>query len=334
MIVTASTDNPDSLISVVMSADSAYFDGLLVTMASMAEYASPDKTIEWLVLDGGISDSDYVFLEKAVCSRHKKSKFQRISFDKHRTGKAKDYHGSVMTYARLYLAELFPDKTYVLYCDVDFLWRADVAKLWDLRSETQCVLSTRDEWLYLNGDSEEESWFVSRGLDFKRDWYFCAGLCFFNLRRIRQHGFDKEFHKFLERHPDARLADQTVMNAVLPASEIGLVPPMWQRFISTVEPAQLNCPYALHYAGGAPWSAKCNIALLTDAAMLWFREYAKLRGISTWKAICRIHNPLFAAFSRCVFKFATTTKLTFQIFCKLMRLIKKDGYIIFCRKLL
>lgn len=323
----------DEVVTVVMSADENYFDGLLVTMSSMAGYASEESNIEWVVLDGGILEEDFSFLEETVSKRHSKSIFRRVLFDKNKSGSAKTYHGSVMTYARLYLSDLLKDRAFALYCDVDFLWRADVSELWGLRDEKRSVQSVRDEWMYVNQDVNEEQWFSDRGLRFPKSSYFCAGLCLFNLRRIREMGYDRMFADFLKKHPDARLADQTVMNAVFPQSEVGLLPDKWQRFISTVEPWHLYEPYALHYAGGAPWSRQCNIALLTDAAMLWFREYAKLRGLSVWSAICRVHNPLFAVFSRLVFKVATSCRLAFYMFKLGMHMIGRDGYVTYCRKL-
>ena len=323
----------EGVITVVMSADNNYFAGLLVTMSSMAEYASQESLIEWVVLDGGILDDDFSFLEESVSKRHAKNIFRRVLFDKKRSGSAKTYHGSVMTYARLYLSDLLQDRAFALYCDVDFLWRADVSELWGLRDEMCSVQSVRDEWLHVNRDVNEEQWFAARGLRFPKNSYFCAGLCLFNLQRIREMGYDRMFEDFLKKHPDARLADQTVMNAVLPESEVGLLPDKWQRFISMVEPWHLCEPFALHYAGGAPWCKKCNIALLTDASMLWFREYAQLMGISVWSAICHVHNPLFAVISRLIFKFATSCRPAFYVFKFGMHIIGKDGYVTYCRKL-
>lgn len=42
------------------------------------------------------------------------------------------FHGTgKTTYARLLLPDLLSDVTYVIYTDVDILWLADIAELWD-----------------------------------------------------------------------------------------------------------------------------------------------------------------------------------------------------------
>ena len=103
------------------------------------------------------------------------------------------YKGSVMTYARLYLAKLLPECDFVLYSDVDFLWLADVKKLWDMKDEKFFVQSTIDECASVKGWKPEDEWAERNGFVIDRKHYFCAGLCLFNLAKLREGMLDRLF---------------------------------------------------------------------------------------------------------------------------------------------
>ena len=66
-----------------------------------------------------------------------------------------------MTYARLLLLDLLSDVTHVIYTDVDILWLADIAELWDSIDE--------DAIMHISpGGSppEELKWFSDPCLDY------------------------------------------------------------------------------------------------------------------------------------------------------------------------
>ena len=317
------------LITIALASDKNYADGLLVTAGSIAKRANPQAKIEWVVLDGGILAEDVELLEKVVLERHPASIFRRIPFNAE-TIPAREYHGSVMSYARLYLPELLPDREWVLYSDVDFLWLADVAELWKLRDCRYCVQSTVDENVLHDGGGGEKEWFESRGLRFDAENYFCAGLTLFNLKKLRETGLNARFFAFLKDNQDVILADQSVMNAVLPPEGIGFLPRRWQIFANRLKSSDASGQFVIHYGASAPWY---NMRLLTDSAMLWFRESADLRDISALSALRRSHNAAFAVFSRVVYLLATSCKPAFSLFRMFLRMVNHDGVADFCCKI-
>ena len=86
-------------VHVVMVADNAYEKVLEVAKASMIESCSAPDRIEF-----------HIFREEPELSERMRREFGT-------------YRGSPMTFVRLYLGELLPDVDWVVYSDVDTVWR-------------------------------------------------------------------------------------------------------------------------------------------------------------------------------------------------------------------
>ena len=95
----------DGRIHIVMAADGAYLKGLEVAKATMIASCSDPSRLVF-----------HLFGENEEMGRRIRSEFGM-------------YKGSPMTFLRLYLAELLPDVDWVVYSDVDTLWRRDVLEL-------------------------------------------------------------------------------------------------------------------------------------------------------------------------------------------------------------
>lgn len=316
-------------VVVALAADQNYFAGLLVTAGSIARNASKSACILWVILDGGVKNDDIDFLERTIQKVHNRSLFQRVNFTDGSTKQAVRYKGSIMPYARLFLPRLLPEHEFVIYCDVDFLWKADVVELWKLRSKDFVLQSTLDECISVNGWKTEDEWATQNGFNFDRSKYFCSGLCLFNLKKIRERHFDERFFEMLYLYPDVPLADQTIMNLVVPKNEIGWLPLMWQRLVCELTREKISLPIVLHYAGAAPWKS-VNTKLLSDIILAWFQEYALLCNVSLKESVSRVHSAAFAIFSRFVFLVATSCKFSLRLFRCALRLIGHEGYMPFC----
>jgi len=321
----------DESIVVALAADQNYYKGLLVTACSMAKHASNSCLITWVILDGGICPGDMNNLKQCILRDHPKSLFRVIQLNKEIFNGVALYNGSIMTYARLLLPRLLPDCEFVIYCDVDFLWRADISELWKLRDAKFIVQSTLDEFICRVGSSVEDRWGMEYGYTFDRSHYFCAGLCLFNLEKLRL-GIADHLIKIMHECPNAPMADQTIMNAVFDKSDVGLLPPRWQRLVLEISACKVCEPVALHYASVLPWRAE-NARLISDAVLAWFKEYSRVRGISAMCAIGEVHNRLLAMLSRLAFLFSTSSKFGLLIFKWLLRLIGHEGYVVHCVRL-
>ena len=266
----------DEKIIVALAADQNYLKGMLVTACSVAKHASECVTIVWVILDGGIRPNDLSALQRFIVRDHERSLFRVIKFDKSILNGVTLYNGSVMTYARLFLPKLLPDCNFVVYCDVDFLWRADISELWGLRDKKYAIQSVVDEHIHRLGSPEEERWCSMYNFKFDRKSYFCAGLCIFNLDKLRS-GVVDHLIKVMHECPNAPMADQSIMNAILPKEDVGLLPARWQRLVVELTEDKVVGPVVIHYAGIPPWKSE-NSKLMTDAMLAWYREYARVMG--------------------------------------------------------
>ena len=301
----------DDFIEVALAADANYRMGLLVTACSLARRAAKDASIRFSILDGGLPQEDWDFLCQKVLELHPNSMFNRIPVNQRQFADFPAWNGDGrMTYARLLLPRLMPDARHVIYCDVDFLWLADVADLWALRSDDVVCLCVPDGTDVVV--ERERKWFMRHGFAFDGSRYFCAGMCLFNLDLLRQMDIAGQCLSFLSRWPDAQFRDQTALNAVLGehagrsgVRNVDFLPGKWHRMSRVVTGKDVTGGCAIHYAGDAPWKRAGWYMPISDAVMLWYREYARTCGIGTWRALCRFNGAFRAVFLRSVF-FALT----------------------------
>ena len=194
-------------IHVVMAADGPYVKGLEVAKASMVESCSDPGRLEF-----------HLFEEDAVSPERMRREFGT-------------YKGSSMAFLRLYLGELLPDVDWVVYSDVDTLWRRDVCELWNLRDESKLI-----QWVK-SSPFEFVDWCREKGVPldgFDPACYGCSGVCLMNLKRWRETDALERCRDFASRYGVPKYADQDIMNAVLP-KECGLLPECWDVQIPSPE---------------------------------------------------------------------------------------------------
>jgi lipopolysaccharide biosynthesis glycosyltransferase len=255
-------------IHIALASDGRFFPGLRVTAASIACYASREAVLVLHILDGGIPDEAFENLRVLLGRIHPQATPRRHRVNDETLKDCPEYRGSRLTYARLLLPALLPDVRHIIYCDCDFLWRADIAELWRERHDSIILQSTRDG--AAETEAVERRWFASHGYTFESPAYFCAGLMICNLELFRTRGISKQAFDFLRLHPDVNRADQTALNVLL-SRETRLLPQRWQRFSRSVNGRDLQDPIVIHYGGENPWEASPWWKPLTDSVLLWHR---------------------------------------------------------------
>ena len=195
------------------------------------------------------------------------------------------WHGSAITYAKLYLTELFPELDRVIVCDADVLFRGDVAQLWKLGEATLggnvWLMPSRDSqppWREWN--PQDAAWFASQGLTIKRPKdYFCAGFMMMDLKAMREGGWTQMRDAFLATYDMRTIpyGEQGVMNYLL-QDHLQILPKAWGCFSGdTNDDVDYNGDCAIHYVGDTPWVRKGLTRLMSEAVVLW-RQAA---GLST-----------------------------------------------------
>ena len=208
-------------VHVVMVADKAYEKGLEVAKASMVGSCSDPGRIEFHLFD-----DDSVLMDRI-----------RKDFG--------TYKGSPMAFMRLYLGELLPDIDWVVYSDVDTLWRRDVLELAGLFDETKTIQWVRD---LPRTVVEFKDWCRRHEVPVKSNiatTYSCSGICIINLKRWRERNVLERCKAFVERYGCPKYADQDILNAVI-QDEAGLLPGWWDVLI----PSLANTPRCVMHLTG------------------------------------------------------------------------------------
>ena len=275
----------DDCVEIALASDLNFNPGLLVTAASMARYAARNVKLRFHILDGGI---DFAELITVLNREHPNVEVEKHAIDVHMfDGYPSWRHGARMVYARLLLPKLLAEVEHVIYCDVDFLWTADVAELWRLRRSDIIFQSTVDD--SEEGVAEELRWFEANGISLKKERYFCTGLCFINLELFRHEDVLQKCYDFMHKYPTFRCVDQTVLNGVMSSYQnVIMLPRKWQVFTRSATSSEVLEGCALHFAGESPWMCLPMVRLLTNAGIFWFRMYASFRKLSTWR-VMRLH---------------------------------------------
>lgn len=315
-------------VEIAVAADANYFDGMLVTVASVAINASQDLDIRFHVLDGGIRDADYAFMVKRIVELHPRATFARHVIDDSVFKDFPTWAGSGrMTYARLLLPRLLPDVEHVLYLDCDILWTRDVADIWREKRKDIVYQAVHENWPYIL--EKESRWFAARDLKFVPGEYLTAGLSFFNLGEFRRLRLDEKAMSFLSRHRDVQWVDQSALNALIWTEElpVSILTPDWACTIWLMTKDILAKRPVLHYAGSAPWKVLFYNRLLTDVVVEWFRVDANVRGVSIWCSLRRYYSSVMIVTSRALFLLASFGALGRFAFKSILTLAgKTDAY--------
>lgn len=208
-------------VHIVMAADGAYMKGLDVAKASMVASCPDPSRLHF-----------HLFGENVDLERRIRSEFGT-------------YKGSPMAFLRLYLGELLPDVDWVVYSDVDTLWRRDVLELAELFDATKTIQWVRD----IPGTVVEfRDWCRKQGVPISQNidkTYACSGVCIINLKKWRESDVLGRCRAFVDKYGCPKYADQDILNAIL-ADEAGLLPECWDVLIPSPE----NTPRCvLHLTG-------------------------------------------------------------------------------------
>ena len=309
-----------SPVEIAVASDQNYFDGLLVTLVSMAAYcADQNVVLSFHVLDGGIDDESFSMLKCSVQRAHPRCTIHRIKVEELTWSAFPVFHGNHMAYARLALPELLPNVHHLIYCDVDFLWLDDVANLWAKRDDN-IILQGCLDFLWGGAREKVDSFLKSVGISsgITHFPYVNSGLLLMNLEMMRKEGFVKTASDFLTIHQDVPYADQDMFNVVL-AGRIRVLEE-GQATIASLKGVDFSKKgLVIHYAGYSVFSeSKSCVWLLSDAFVLWHRMYAAISGVSVLASMQR-YNSLMEIIVRRIWFLLVSTPVVSQVIFAILR---------------
>ncbi len=257
------------VIHLVYGTDDNYILPTMVSAASAAHLLKPGRRMVVHLFDAGVTDEHYKEFRQRVCAlnhcvecmRHKllPSMFEGFSA----------WRGSVVTYSRMFIAEILNDIDWAIYFDGDTLWTGDIDVLWNLRDETRIVLASVDPPTPEGTIRADAVWYEEHGIHMDTSEYLCMGLMLANLKKMREMSIPDKCREFLKKYPCPKFVDQTVLNYVCRGATAPL-PPQWGVFSAWHGNADLTLDGAVHYVTDVPWRRDKINRLLSDIVLLWF----------------------------------------------------------------
>ena len=295
-------------IHVALASDDNYFEGLLTTAWTIVRNCSRPGDVVLHILDGGISQDHWALLTDRLASFG--CAIDRLKVDQGSSfGGFRSYHGGgKMTYARLLLPDLLPTTAQIVYSDVDIIWLADIAELWDSLDPDAIIHCTPSKHTI----PAELEWFERYGYKFEYGKRFCAGMIAMNLAKFRAESLHHKMLKAIERsNGNTPCVDETVLNALtFWREDRGYLDPRWQHMsFGQLKPLEPN-GFVLHFGTDAPWQSVHKYHhLLTNQHLIWHGFHAEARQITRWQSMRMCNSILDIVCCRTLYVLGSRNKI-------------------------
>jgi lipopolysaccharide biosynthesis glycosyltransferase len=209
-----------------------------VALAStLSHWPGPDP-LDIYVFQSGWSTADVKRLHRTVLPWADRCNLRVRELDLSRVARWKNMYGSSMPYGRLFLPELLPDCSTVLYLDVDVIVEMDLRVLVDASSQNGPVCAIQ-AWNLEN--SHDAALARERDLDLQAAYFHC-----------RNEGIVERFVAFGNAYADRLWShDQTVLNLVL-HGQIAAIPETFTTHLYPAGPVVKPGRPAVHSFCGSP----------------------------------------------------------------------------------
>ena len=268
----------DEMIHIVYGSDNNYWFPTAVSAASAVYFAEQPEKIVLHLFDAGVTDENYAQYCEMIHRVSKDVKLERHVLSAAMFAGYGAWRGSVVTYSRMYLADILRDIDWAIYVDGDTLWLGDPAALWALRDETMLVQASLDPPPTDGGPNLEFAWYREHGLEMEGANYLCMGLMMANLKAMREEKIPEKCQEFMQRFNAPRIVDQTVLNWVC-KGRMRALPRNWGVFSVWHRGVDLSEPSIVHYCQDCPWQRKKVNRLFSDVVLLWFEFCKRVLGM-------------------------------------------------------
>ena len=295
-------------IHLVYGSDDNYIFPTMISAASAAWQVGNGRRLVIHLFDAGVSEEHYAEYEKRICALNVNVNCVRHVLSPEMFKGFGAWRGSVVTYSRMFMAEILADIDWAIYFDGDTLLVGDIGRLWDLRDETKLIQASIDPPTPTGFVNPEWKWYAERGIHINPDGYLCMGLMLANLKKMREKHIAEKCRDFMVKYPAPRIVDQTVLNYVC-QGEMSALPAEWGVFSTWHGSVDLMKDGALHYVDDVPWCRNKINRLLSDVILVWY-DFGRLvlkenylpKYVSLWGRIWRRTIFLFLKYNQWLLK--------------------------------
>ena len=230
-------------INVCLACDNNYAKYAGVVVASVLANSKDDESLNFYILDGGISESKKTEILSLKSIKDCKIEFVQIEesmFEDYKKVATHKYI-SIATYYRLRLATLLPEVERIIYFDCDMVVNSSLNNLFNVELGENIIAGVRD---------------INKRMLQQNPSYINAGMVLFDLNKIREENIEQKFYDYTnENFETIKMGDQTIINEVL-KGRIKIVEDEWnvQSSNFTNRSSYTKHPYIIHYvAKRKPW---------------------------------------------------------------------------------
>lgn len=230
-------------INVCLACDDNYGKYAGVVIASVLANSKDDESLNFYILDGGISESKKTEILSLKSIKDCKIEFVQIEesmFEDYKKVATHKYI-SIATYYRLRLATLLPEVERIIYFDCDMVVNSSLNNLFNVELGENIIAGVRD---------------INKRMLQQNPSYINAGMVLFDLNKIREENIEQKFYDYTnENFETIKMGDQTIINEVL-KGRIKIVEDEWnvQSSNFTNRSSYTKHPYIIHYvAKRKPW---------------------------------------------------------------------------------
>jgi len=288
----------ENAIPVVMSANEYFAPYMAVMLQSLLDNSNPQRKYHFVLFEQNFSENTKI----ALMDQMLKFPYCEIDFintesalDKIPIACEPDAHFSIDTFSRFFIPYWLEKYPKVIYLDGDMLAKADIAELYDLDIQNNCMGAVLSPAVSTNVENRAYSFFGSRPIFLYLDnWlrYIQAGVLVFDTGRFRERFSYSECFKlaiyYTNRHK-RHFVDQDVL-ALLVKEDYFVLPPEWNYSWYTpytgYRPARQDTKLFHYTTSVKPWKNLPEIANNWD--VLAYRNYAKT--VSLFKQKIELDN--------------------------------------------
>ena len=262
----------DKTIPIFFATDDNYLPYLDVAIRSLIDHSSINNKYDIYILNTGLQAEGV----KKIKSQEKQNvsiNFCDISFyvEEIKDKFKEILHFGVACYYRLFIQNLFPNLTKVLYLDCDIVVLNDVAKLFDVDLNGKMLAGAVEQFV---ANTKEYSDYAKYALGLDSQKYINTGILLMDLTKFREQKIEQKFTYMLTHYNfDLIDPDQAYIN-FLCRGKILILPKCWNKtnymedrygskdivhFALAEKPWQSdveNCEYFWHYAKKSPFYEK------------------------------------------------------------------------------
>ncbi|MCL2796886.1 MAG: glycosyltransferase family 8 protein [Firmicutes bacterium] len=219
--------NKKPIIPIFFAVDDNYAPNLHVTVESIISQASKDYQYHIVILSENLSDRyRRSFIARSNANFKVMVKDMTRLCAKRGTGfHTRDYY-SKTTYFRIFIPELFPQYTKVIYLDSDVVLNADISELYNHDISGMYAAAATCETCHTTRRAFYD--YVEKYLGLEFPWYFNAGVLLLNIELLRRENFEARFFDILSKIKFEVIQDQDYLN-VLFRGRVLLLPQIWNK---------------------------------------------------------------------------------------------------------